>query len=256
MSHKSKVLNLFGDAEIQPDTGSKYSELLNDFVQLYEHRFPKDYLREDVLQFGANAWNLATMEQFLPPEEVRRTEAHRDMSEPERTIMKQMIRKKSSEFAKYDRFIVDFTLKETSNGKHKLTVVTQDKEAFFAEMMQEMEEIGFDGDSYRPGYVDRIALTLTAQKPFFAWVKAVDPNNPMAGKGLESNVYLLDEDINNTDKFIREQFDVFFESELEACHIYEGNWPTKRTFKMFKEWFGFTFSRMVYDMEDRPVYKE
>jgi len=255
MSQKSKVLSLFGDTEIQPNTGKKYSELLNAFVQPYEPRFPKDYRYEEILQFGANAWNLATMEQFLPPEEVRRMDAHRDMPEPERTIMKQMIKKKSVEFAKYERFIVDFTLKETSNGKNKLSVVTQDKKVFFKEMMQELEEMDYDDDSFLPGQVDRLALILTAQQPFYDWLKTVDPYYGMADKGIQSNIYLVDDEIENTDRFIKKQFDAFFESELEAVHFDEENWPTKRTFKMFKEWFQFSFTPMVYDMEDRPIYK-
>lgn len=256
MSRKTKVLNLFGDSEIQPSSGDKYSDLLNSFVQPFEHRFPKDYLWEDVLQFGTEAWNLATMEQFLPPEEVRRAEAHKDMPEPERTIMKQMIRKKSTQFAKYDRFIVDFDLADTSDDKNKLTVVTQEKEAFFEDMMRELEEIGFEGDNYRPGYIDRLALTMTAQQPFFDWVKSVYPDNRMEAKNQKSHVYLLYEGINDPDTYIRKQFDIYFESELEAFEIYEENWPAKRSFKMFQEWFHFSFSSLVYDMENQPIYKD
>lgn len=257
MSQRSKVLSLFGDAKPRPNEHLNYSDLLNDFVQPYEPRFPKDYIWEDVLQFGANAWNLATMEQFLPPGE-HRSETYRNMSEPEKTIMKQMIRKKADTYGKYNRFIVDFTLDESPNGQDKLNVVTQEKEKFFDDIMSEMDELGFDDEEDQEGYIDRIALTLTRKQPFYDWLNTVDSKKRVEDAAYkETKIYLLDEDIEeNAEAWLRQEFHSFFEMELMASVHYEADWPTKRTYKKFREWFDFSFSSMVYDMENYPIYKQ
>lgn len=44
--------------------------------------------------------------------------------------------------------------------------------------------------------------------------------------------------------------------ELDDWHMNKKEWPQKRNYKMFKEWFQIDFSSMVYDMEKRPVSKE
>ncbi len=253
MSEKNKIINLFDNVPIHQDSSAKYSDLLNDFIKPFEKKFPKDYDFEDVVEFSITTWNMAIMEHYIPAEEFKKMESYSSMPEPERTIFKQMLQRKSNKFGQYDRFISDFTFSEGTDGELLLTVATQEKEVFLADLMADLPETDFESQ-YQEGYINRVALTITPKKPFFDWLSRLYPGVSQ-DEVLESNVYLLEETIDE-DTWIREKFDVFFQMELEEWHDDKKDWPLKRNFKMFREWFYFTISATVYDMEKEPVYKD
>ena len=43
--------------------------------------------------------------------------------------------------------------------------------------------------------------------------------------------------------------------ELDGWHTNKKEWPQKRTYKMFKEWFRIDISTAVYDIENKTLYR-
>nr|MBP7471108.1 hypothetical protein [Flavobacterium sp.] len=59
---KNKVINLFDKPQIVvPNTGVKYSQLLEKFLEPFVDDFKDAEFYEDIIEFGINAWNAANM---------------------------------------------------------------------------------------------------------------------------------------------------------------------------------------------------
>lgn len=71
----------------------------------------------------------------------------------------------------------------------------------------------------------------------------------------ETRTYLISEDIEDIDKWLAKKFDKQFIFELESWHTTKKEWPQKRNYKMFKEWFKIDISRLIYDFEKNSIIK-
>ena len=71
----------------------------------------------------------------------------------------------------------------------------------------------------------------------------------------ETNIYLIDDTIDDVEKWLKKKFDKFFMMELDEWHTNKKEWPQKRNYKMFNLWFQVEISRMIYDLEKQPVLK-
>ncbi len=251
---KNKVIDLFSGKTIVQNEGQKYSVLINDLIKPFENDFPADMDIEDIISFGCNAWNLGCMSQVIPKKEFANLLSSDPFPEPENTILKKMIDLKKKKFASFDRFIDDFFLEE-KNGERILTVLTQEKEAFFAKLMEEQPESFPEETNYEEAYINRYAIVIKPLQPFFDWLNALYPEDPIYEID-EPNIYLVDNDIDDLEQWLKKKFDKFFMMELDDWHINKKEWPKKRTYKMFKKWFRVDVSTMIYDMENKPVYKE
>ena len=70
-----------------------------------------------------------------------------------------------------------------------------------------------------------------------------------------TNTYLISEGIEDVDVWLKKKFDKIFSFELEFWHLNKKEWPQKRNYKMFQEWFQVDVSTMIYDFEKMPVFK-
>ena len=106
--------------------------------------------------------------------------------------------------------------------------------------------------------INRNAIVVRPKKPFFAWLKAIFPDDEEMQDKPENNIYLIHE--MNSNEEIREvlsfDFDDIFTNELNDWCTDEEFWPQNRTYKMFSEWFDVEICSMVLDMEDDEVLKE
>ena len=257
MKGKTKVIDLFGGViESGEDDDLMYSRLLNKFVAPFIERFPNDFAIEDIFQFGMNAWNMALLKKIVPKEDWRNMDSGSFMPEPEKTIMKQMLDIKGKEFDQYKRFISDLFLEEDTKGKIIPDVFTEDAEHFLEEMMARSEEdLGENYDNFEEGYIDRIAIVVRPQKPFFDWLNVMDAESFVFGM-KEVNTYLVDEAEEEMESWLKQNYDSIFTKELFGWHTHEPDWPQKRTYGLFKKWFQIDVSTMVYDLVDRPINKE
>lgn len=79
----------------------------------------------------------------------------------------------------------------------------------------------------------------------------------MPEDGSETSVYLVKSRFSTEDtaKWMKRHFKDIFEGELIDRHTDENDWPAKRTYKIFKEWFNIGLHEHVVDMEDEPMRK-
>ena len=97
--------------------------------------------------------------------------------------------------------------------------------------------------------VNRSAITINYKKPFIDWSNALIPEFDMSEQMLgESTTYLVKGDFDNADKLIKKYFKKIFEEELEGQWTDEADWPQKRTFRLFEEWFSYSISDLVIEL--------
>ncbi|MCX2472754.1 hypothetical protein OQZ33_00270 [Pedobacter sp. MC2016-05] len=247
---KSKGINLFGNKTIIQNQGVKYSKLLEQFIEPYMSDFADTEYYEDIFEFAINAWNFGNLKMLLPKEEtdailnsVKKTDINLD-------LLKRMIYSKTVKFKDYDSFIVDFEIKETS-GEPILSVVTQAKDDYLASMLEELEDEHSQED-FEENYINRSAIILKPLQPSLNWYSNLHPD---VDETIETKTYLLSEDIEDVEAWLRKNFDKLFILELEERHTNKKQWPQNRNYRMFKEWFQVELSTGVYDLEKEPISK-
>jgi len=110
--------------------------------------------------------------------------------------------------------------------------------------------------SYFYDIINRNAIVIKPKKPFLDWINKLDPLNPITDLD-EGTIYLIKEKDSNEEieKWLKRNFEKIFQNELNDWHTYENDWPQKRTFKLFKEWFGYEIHSMVLDIEETHIEK-
>ncbi|WP_027125139.1 hypothetical protein [Gelidibacter mesophilus] len=250
---KSKVINMFGENQGQQESG-KYSSLLETFISPFSQAFTDTEYAEEVFEFAINAWNFGNMKTIMPVEEFQETiNAINDQDNLDSVLLQKMIDYKTSKFKKHTNFIVDFELKETKNGP-VLSVVTQTEEAYLTEVIHSMENDSSVED-FEENFINRSAIILKPKQPLCDWLNNLHPDEDFELAFLDLNIYLIDDDIEDIEQWLSKKFDKFFTLELKAWSANKKEWPKKRTFEIFKLWFDFEVSQMIYDTEKRPVLK-
>ena len=110
--------------------------------------------------------------------------------------------------------------------------------------------------------VNRAAVILRYKDPIVKWINEADPYEDSSEVSLVSanedrTVYLVsDGEAENIDRWIRANYSVLFESELEGWYTDESLWPKKRDLKTFKEWFEIECHSMVLDTVGGPIFDD
>ena len=250
----NKVIDMFPGKNIIKNEGKKYSDMLNDFIKPFENDFPDDMDIDEAFGFACAAWNFGCMSQILPKEEFNEMLSDNPFPEPQQIILRKMIAYKKKNFASHERFIEDYKLEE-KNGKLFIAVLTQEKEAFFNKIMEEAPDFIPEEADFDEAYINRHAIVIKPLQPFFDWLNALYPEDPVYEVD-EPNIYLIDDSIDDVEKWLKKKFDKFFILELYDWDSNKKKWPQKRSYKLFKQWFSVDISTMIYDMEHMPVYKE
>lgn len=167
-------------------------------------------------------------------------------------LLNRMIELKVTKFKEFSNFIVDYEVGER-NGKPLLTLVTQEQDVYLRAMAADMEDDHSESD-FEENYINRSAIILKPLQPFLDWFENLYPNE--SDDMSESMTYLLSVDIEDVEAWLKKKFDKLFMRELEGWHTNEKEWPQKRTYKMFKQWFQVDISTMVFDLEKEPVFKD
>ncbi len=236
---------------IIPNTGVKYSKLLEQFMNPFIKEMEDIEYMEDMIELVIVAWNIATISGS-----VRNTDLDEKLNVfskmKKKHLIKKMIAYKKEKYSEYKMFIVDFELEETPLGKDPiLRVLTQEEEVYnFNTTPAEDEDTrNFSED----GYINRYAIILKPQEPFINWISTLYPDEDHSA--LQSTVYLIDDGTVDVEKWLKKKFDTFFKLELEGWHSNKKEWPQKRNYKMFKLWFRVDISQVLYDVEKKPLLK-
>ena len=250
---KNKVINLFNKPSIVvQNTGVKYSELLEKFLEPFINDFDDVEFHEDVIEYGINAWNSANMKLLLPNEQNDAVFDSLDSNEINVALLNRMIDYKISHFKNYTNFIVDYELKET-NEDPILKITTQEQESYLTSMFEQLDQEDTQAN-FEENYINRSAIILKPMQPFIDWCSNLYPEDLEDIK--ETRTYLINEDIDDINEWLAKKFDKLFTFELESWHTNKKEWPQKRNYKMFKEWFQIDISKMIYDFELKPIIKE
>ena len=103
--------------------------------------------------------------------------------------------------------------------------------------------------------LSRSAITISYKKPFIDWNNKLTPDILLHENILgESKTYLTDELFDDAEKLVKKHYKDIFEIELEGMWTDENDWPQKRTFKLFKEWFNYEVSDFVVDLLRKNLY--
>ena len=249
---KNKVINLFNKPQIVvPNTGVKYSQLLEKFLEPFVDDFKDVEFYEDIIEFGINAWNAANMKLLLPEEENDDLPDALKDSDINVALLNRMIDYKINHFKNHTNFIVDYDLEETIEDPI-LKITTQEQDAYLKSMFEQFDQGDTAGD-YDKNYINRSAIIVKPLQPFIDWCSNLYPEDLDDIK--ETRTYLISEDIEEIDSWLAKKFDKLFTFELTSWHTNKKEWPQKRNYKMFKEWFQIDISTMIYDFEINPIQK-
>jgi hypothetical protein len=105
--------------------------------------------------------------------------------------------------------------------------------------------------------INRNAIVVKSKQPLFDWINSVYPDHPVEAIN-EGTVYLIKEKDSNLaiEKWLKKNFDNIFQNELNSWHTSEEDWPDKRTYKQFTEWFDVEIHSMILDLEETAITKD
>lgn len=249
---KNKVINLFSKPQIVvPNTGVKYSQLLEKFLEPFINDFDDVEFYEDIFEFAISAWNSANMKLLLPKEENNAVFDALEKDNINVVLLNRMIDYKISHFKKYTNFIVDYDLEETIEVPI-LKITTQEQDAYLKSMVEQFDEEDTQAN-FDENYINRSAIIIKPLQPFIDWCSNLYPED--LDDISATRTYLISEDIEDIDSWLAKKFDKLFIFELASWHANKKEWPQKRNYKMFKDWFQIDISTMIYDFEINPIQK-
>ncbi|QTE21543.1 hypothetical protein [Polaribacter cellanae] len=250
----NKVIDLFGNHKIIPNTGVKYSSLLEQFLNPFMSDFDNLEYIEDIIEFAINAWNMANINSIMSNKDAEKA-MNSIENDKDILLLKKMIAHKQAKFKEYTNFIVDFELKEVNDGGDPiLSVITQDEDAYLTNMVNKMEEVGLQNqENFEENYINRSAIIVKPKQPFIDWHNNLYPDSKM--DEIDIDIYLVNDAIEDLEKFLKKKFDKIFTMVLEDWHTNKKEWPQRRNYKMFNQWFRVEVSETIYDLEKEPVLK-
>lgn len=104
---------------------------------------------------------------------------------------------------------------------------------------------------------NRSAITINYKKPFVDWNNQLTSDFQMDENILgESKTYLTQENFDDPIALVKKYCKAIFDLELEGIWTDEADWPQKREFKTFNEWFSFEVSDWVVDLDRKPLISD
>lgn len=249
---KNKVIDLFSKPQmVVQNTDVKYSQLLEKLLETFAQDFEDLEYHEDIIEFGINAWNCANMKLILPKEEYYSIFGFMNNEDKVTVLLNKMIDYKLIHFKDYPNFIVDYDFEQTDEDPI-LKITTQEQDSYLKSMVEIIDEEEA-AENFNENYIDRSAIIVKPLQPFIDWCSNLYPEEIADIK--ETRTYLISDEIEDINTWIQDKYDKIFTFELESCNDNKKEWPQKRNYKMFKEWFQIDISTIIYDFEKNPILK-
>ena len=97
--------------------------------------------------------------------------------------------------------------------------------------------------------INRGTIVIVPKKPYYDWSNALTPELLITEETIqEHNAYLVKESIEDVEEVVKKYYKDIFENELLEMWTDEADWPNKRTFKLFNEWFSYYVCAVTYDL--------
>jgi hypothetical protein len=253
---KGKVLNLFENNKTGEKKEDTYAALLNEFILPFTNDFSGFEYQEEIFDIALDAWNFGNIKSLLGEKEFKEVISLAKENDINYPLLKKLIAHKISKFKEFTNFIVDFDLLAV-NGVLKLTVVTEKEEEYMIDMLMRTSEPASSKNDFEDNFINRSAISLKPLQPFIDWHDSIYPDSKFDEATYnEVNIYLINGSYNEEiEAYLKKKFDRYFMMELDGWHTDKKEWPKRRNYKMFKEWFRIDISTAVYDMEKTPVSK-
>ena len=249
---KNKTSNLFNNPQkVILNQGVKYSKLLENLLEPFVKDFEDELSYEEIFEFVIFAWNSANIKVLLPKEKNNDVFDTLEKEGLNVALFNKMIDHKISHFKNYTHFIVDYEVVRTLEYPI-LRVFTQEQDAYLKAKFEQPDTEDSE-DDLEENFVNRSAIIIKPLQPFIDWCSGLYPGNIEDIK--ETTTYLISEDIEDIESWLSKKFDKLFTFELNSWHTNKKEWPQKRNYKMFKEWFQIDTSTTVFDFEINPIQK-
>ena len=105
-------------------------------------------------------------------------------------------------------------------------------------------------------FLHKVAIFVRPKQPFINWVNKIDSRNPWTlDDFFDGSTYLLSSEeydiVDNEDieRMLADNYAEIFENELLDVCTDTNHWPETIDLDMFKEWFEYHVSSMVYDLD-------
>lgn len=250
---KSKVINLFDTPRPAQNTGANYSKLLEQFMEAFVEDFVELECLEEIIDVAVSAWNIANMKVLTPDGEASQLFDSFRGEGMKYDVLHKMVDYKIEHFKDYTNFIRDYKV-DNSSEEPVLSVITEEEELFLNNALN--NRIDREDEDFAANYIDRSAVILKPLQPFYDWLNQLYPEEEFDDQMQESKIYLVDLDEHKElEAWLRKNFDKLFMMQLSGWHIDKKEWPQKRNYKMFKQWFQVEISIMIYDFEEYPISK-
>lgn len=242
--------------------GLQYARLLLQFVQPIMPATPDMEELEEKLNIGLTAWNLAVIQQNdadFYKEYSNNFLTQVQQGKKLRQQIGKLIESKSKQYAGYNVILTNCEITAGKRGEAMVNVQSKT----YAQFVQELLTAGtneYEGEEESDsGHLNRTAITVIPKLPFFNWLKKVVFAGIQRPSLIENNtLYLIDalKDKKGIEQWLKKNFDQVFSSKLSEWTGEEDDWPEKRTYKMFLEWFDVKICSMIYDLGTSPLVKE
>ena len=106
--------------------------------------------------------------------------------------------------------------------------------------------------------LNRSALIVRPAEPYLKWARSLDASGIEPDPQDEQTVYLIPpvELPEDEQAVLKAVFKEVFARELFAWHTDEAQWPKRRTYKMFCEWFKIEIHTIVEDLCSVAIYDD
>ncbi len=103
--------------------------------------------------------------------------------------------------------------------------------------------------------LNRSAVLVRPRQPYIDWAASLDDEGILPSTECGKTIYLVPDYEDDIDamEILAQCYPIIFEAELEAWHTDEREWPSNRTFAMFRQWFEFEFHSIVEDICADPI---
>jgi hypothetical protein len=107
-------------------------------------------------------------------------------------------------------------------------------------------------------YLDRSALVIKPKKPLLDWVIEIESDSIHDNFSDDPNIYLIPSfnKLHEIETWLKKNYDLIFCDQMNLWCLDESKWIQNRTFKVFKEWFDYSFHTGIFDTIEKPIQKK
>jgi hypothetical protein len=104
--------------------------------------------------------------------------------------------------------------------------------------------------------INRTVIVTTPNKPYIDWANSFgDGGVTLEPNSVNQSAYLIPDEYDefNYENFLKKNFNLIFEEELNAWMTDPNAWPQDRDYKTFLDWFDIRACDTVIDLGEKPL---